>query len=379
MSCFDGNVYLRKDYIVCDPKYGISLNDLVEKIISNMPISGGSSSNFSFSCSLLEGCSIASLSDVSLTDIAADNVLKWNGSSFVPGTVTASSSVKLKVGTDTNNEDIVLTDSTENITPLLIKGTGRIAVSYDIGTNTFTITDYTSPEFNGFVARVNANTSTGATSLYFGETLNRINFEYTSISLPDNVKTSDNINLQQRVGSTPNYNNLKTAIPYVSPLPETGQTVQLTDIEFTDITKHTFGSETFRLEGQTTQDGPFYSVNSSIKWITNYYYGYVTNKTYQFVPNDLTGTATSGVTRLSGSNDVDKKAFNFNFTNPTGRFIWMAIPSILFPASFTLTGLSLGEASRQTLSAVNSGNVTISYTIVISDQTQSAPLIINLT
>jgi hypothetical protein len=378
MSCFDGNVYLRKDYIVCDPKYGISLNDLVEKIISNMPISGGSSSNFSFSCSLLEGCSIASLSDVSLTDIESNDVLKWNGSSFVPGTVTASSSVKLKVGTDTNNEDIVLTDSTENITPLLIKGTGRIAVSYDIGTNTFTITDYTSPEFNEFVARV--GTSSSATSLYFGETLNTINFRYTSISLPDNVKTIDKINLQQRVGSTPNYNNLKTAIPYVSPLPETGQTVQLTDIEFTDITKNTFGSETFRLEGQTTQDGPFYSVNSSIKWITNYYYGYVTNKTYQFVTNDLTGTATSGVTRLSGGGNVDKEAFNFSFPNPQGKFLWMAIPSNLISgASFTLGGLSLGEAPRQTLSSVPSGTVIISYTIVISDQTQSAPLTINLT
>ena len=377
MSCFDGNVYLRKDYIVCDPKYGISLNDLVEKIISNMPISGGSSSNFSFSCSLLGACSIASFSDVSLTAIQENDVLKWNGTSFVPGTVTASSSVKLKVGTDTNNEEIVLTDSTpENTTPLLIKGTGRISVIYTTGDNTFTITDYTSPEFNGFVARV--GTSSSATSLYFGETLNRINFEYTSISLPDNVKTSDNINLQQKVGSTSNYNNLKTAILYNS-TPGNGQTVQLTDIEFSDITKNTFGSETFRLEGQTTQDGPFYSINSSIKWITNYYYGYVTDKTYQFVANDLTGIATSGVTRLSGSNDVDKKAFNFNFTNPTGRFIWMAIPSILIPASFTLTGLSLGEASRQTLLAVNSGNVTISYTIVISDQTQSAPLIINLT
>jgi len=376
MSCFDGNVYLRKDYIVCDPKYGISLNDLVEKIISNMPISGGSSSNFSFSCSLLEGCSIASLSDVSLTDIESNDVLKWNGSSFVPGTVTASSSVKLKVGTDTNNEDIVLTDSTENTTPLLIKGTGRIAVSYNTDTNTFTITDYTSPEFNEFVARV--GTSSSATSLYFGETLNRINFEYTSISLPDNVKTIDKINLQQRVGSTPNYNNLKTAIPYSSTTGN-GQTVQLTDNEFTDITKNTFGSETFRLEGQTTQDGPFYSVNSSIKWITNYYYGYVSSGTYTFTVNDLVNSPSGSVTRLGGSSDVDKKAFNFSFPNPEGKFIWMAIPSSLIPASFNLGGLSLGESPRQTLSSVPSGTVIISYTIVISDQTQSAPLTINLT
>ena len=377
MSCFDGNVYLRKDYIVCDPKYGISLNDLVEKIISNMPISGGSSSNFSFSCSLLEGCSIASLSDVSLTDIESNDVLKWNGSSFVPGTVTASSSVKLKVGTDTNNEEIVLTDSTpENTTPLLIKGTGKISVIYTPGDNTFTITDYTSPEFNGFVARV--GTSSSATSLYFGETLNRINFEYTSISLPDNVKTSDNINLQQRVGSTSTYNNLKTAIPYSS-TKGNGQTVQLIDNEFSDITKNTFGSETFRLEGQTTQDGPFYSINSYIKWITNYYYGYVSSGTYTFTVNDLVNSPSGSVTRLGGSSDVDKKAFNFSFPNPEGKFIWMAIPSSLIPASFNLGGLSLGESPRQTLSLVPSGSITIQYTIVISSNPQSAPLTINLT
>ena len=377
MSCFDGNVYLRKDYIVCDPKYGISLNDLVEKIISNMPISGGSSSNFSFSCSLLEGCSIASLSDVSLTDIAVDNVLKWNGSSFVPGTVTASSSVKLKVGTDIDNEEIVLTDSTpENTTQLLIKGTGKISVTYTPGDNTFTITDFTSPEFAGFVARV--GTSLSATSLYFAEALATINFQYNSISLPGNIKTVDGISLQMK-GSGSSYTNLKTAIPYISPTPGSGQTIQLTDGEFTNVTKTTFGSEIFRLEGQTTQDGPFYSINSSIKWITNYYYGYVSSGTYTFTVNDLVNSPSGSVTRLGGSSDVDKKAFNFSFPNPEGKFIWMAIPSSLIPASFNLGGLSLGESPRQTLSSVPSGSTTIQYTIVISSNPQETPLTINLT
>ena len=413
MSCFDGNIYIRKDYIVCDPNYGVSLKDIVEKIVNDMSIVGQSStSTVAFSCSLLSTCSIGSLSNVDLSGIQTGNLLKWNGTKFIAGGLSlgsisnvspdvdtlnntsdvgkilmwgdqnkwvpnvipsSSSSVKLNVGTSSRNEEITLNNTTA--TPLIINGSGKISVDYEPTTNTFTITDFTSPQFNGFSARV--NTGTGTTR-FFEETLNNINFVYTSISTPSAVKTADGISLQMKDGSASSYSNLKTGITYSTPT-ENPKSYQLADLDFTDVIKTTFGSETFRLEGQGTQGGAFYSGTSSIKWITNYFFGYVTSKTYTFVAADLTGTVSSGVTRLSGGGSVDKKAFDFNFPSPAGKFIWMAVPTSLITGStFISGGFPLAETtSRQTLASVTSGSTTISYTIIISDNALNSNLTIN--
>lgn len=411
MSCFDGNIYLRKDYIVCDPDYGVSLTALIERVVLNMPNIGSSSGGTTFSCSLLSSCSIGLLSDVSSSTPSLNNVLKWTGTQYEPSTLnlsdlatvsndsdslnttsdvgkvltwsnqgkwvpniipSSSSSVKLNLGTSGNNEDITLNDSTT--TPLIINGSGKISVTYETTTNTFTITDFTSPQFNGFSARV--NTGTGTTR-FFGEPLNHINFVYTSISTPSAVKTADGISLQMKDEGASTYSNLKTGITYASPT-QNSLSYQLPEGDFENVTKTIFGSETFRLEGQTTQAGPFYSSTSSIKWITNYFFGYVTSKTHTFIAADLTGTVSSGVTRLSGGGSVDKKAFDFNFPSPEGKFIWMAVPTSLITGStFFSVGFPLAETTRQTLASVTSGSTTIGYTIIISDNALNSNLTIN--
>jgi hypothetical protein len=104
MSCFDGNVYLRKDYIVCDPNYGISLKDLVENIVNNMPISKGSSTSspaLTFSCSLLNSCSVGSLSNVDLAGIQNGDILKWNtGSSKFVASSDLGTKLNITAGTE---------------------------------------------------------------------------------------------------------------------------------------------------------------------------------------------------------------------------------------------------------------------------------------
>jgi len=411
MSCFDGNIYLRKDYIVCDPNYGVSLNELIEKVVSNLVISNTQST--AFSCSLLSSCGIGMLSDVSSAIPSLNNVLKWTGTQYepstlnlsdlatvinsadslnattdvgrplvwgdqgkwVPGSIPSStSSVNMKVGTPSRFGTISINDSISNPTPLLIQGSGKIAVDYEPTTNTFTITDFTSPIFNGFSTRV--NTGTGTTR-YFGESLTTVNFVYTSISTFSAVKLSDGITLQIKNGSSSNYLNLKTAIAYTSN--GNALSYQLPELDFEDVVRTNFGSETFRLEGQATQGGPFYSNTSSIKWITNYFYGYVTSNTYSFTATDLTGTANAAVTRLSGGANVDKLAFDFSFPNPADKFIWMAVPTSLISGTTFKdpNGFGLAETTRQTILSVTSGGTTISYTIIISTNALNSATTIN--
>ena len=413
MSCFDGNIYLRKDYIVCDPNYGVSLNELIEKVVSNIVISNTQST--AFSCSLLLSCGIGMLSDVSSAIPSLNTVLKWTGTQYEPSTLnlsdlatvinsadslnattdvgrplvwgnqgkwvpgsipSSSSSVNMKVGTPSTFETISINDSTSNPTPLLIQGSGKIAVTYDVDTNTFTITDFTSPLFNGFLAKVDNGSGT---TRYFGETLSYVNFTYDSVSAyASGVNVSAGIKLQWKDGSS--YTNLATGIAYTNGGATGGQTMsyQLANLSFADVTKTIFGSESFRLEGQSTQAGPFYSAVSNIKWITNFYYGYVTSKTYSFTATDLTGTANVAVTRLSGGTNVDKKPFDFSFPTPAGKFIWMAIPTSLISGStFISGGFSLAETTRQTISSVTSGGTTISYTIIISDNALNSATTIN--
>ena len=412
MSCFDGNIYLRKDYIVCDPDYGVSLTDLIEKVVSNLVISNTQSN--AFSCSLLSSCGIGALSDVSSNTPALNNVLKWTGTEYAPSTLNLSnlatvsdaadtlnnttdvgrplvwseqnkwvpgnipattSSVKLKVGTSSDNEDLTLTDS-NTPTQLFINGSGKISVTYNSDTNTFTITDFTSPLFNGFVVKVNNGSGT---TRYFGETLAYVNFTYSDVSAyASGVNVAAGIKLQWKDGSS--YTNLATGIAYTNGGATGGQTMsyELANGSFADVTKTIFGSESFRLEGQSTQAGAFNSAISSIKWITNYFYGYVTSKTYSFVAADLTGTANAAVTRLSGGTNVDKLPFNFSFPTPAGKFIWMAIPTSLISGStFISGGFSLAEATRQTISSITSGGTTISYTIIISDNALNSATTIN--
>jgi hypothetical protein len=250
-------------------------------------------------------------------------------------------------------------------------------VSYNIDTNTFTITDFTSPTFNGFITKVDDGSST---TRYFGEKLSYVNFTYDNVSAySSGVSVADGIKLQWKNGNT--YDNLATGIAYTNGGATGGNTMSYTlaDNSFTDVTKTTFGSESFRLEGQSTQAGAFYSAVSNINWVTNYYYGYVTSSSHSFTTADLTGTVTTGVTRVGTVSNVSKKAYDFTFPSPAGKYIWMAIPTVLISGStFVLGGLELGEASRQTVTGVTSGGTTISYTIVISSNPQASALTINL-
>jgi hypothetical protein len=414
MSCFDGNIYLRKDYIVCDPDYGVSLTDLIEKVVSNLVISNTQSN--AFSCSLLSSCGIGALSDVSSNTPVLNNVLKWTGTEYAPSTLNlsnlatvsdaadtlnnttdvgrplvwsdqnkwvpgnipaATSTVKLNVGTTSDQSDeLTLTDNTSTTSKLTIQGSGKIAVTYDSDTNTFTITDFTSPLFNNFLAKVNNGSGT---TRYFGETLAYVNFTYSDVSAyASGVNVAAGIKLQWKDGSS--YTNLATGIAYTNGGATGGQTMTYTlaDGSFADVTKTIFGSESFRLEGQSTQAGAFYSAVSNIKWITNYFYGYVTSKTYSFVAADLTGTANAAVTRLSGGTNVDKKPFDFSFPTPAGKFIWMAVPtSLISGSSFISGGFPLAETTRQTIASVTSGGTTISYTIIISENTLNSLTTIN--
>jgi hypothetical protein len=418
MSCFDGNIYIRKDYIVCDPNYGVSLKDLVEKIVNDMPIGGGSST-FTFSCSLLSSCSIGSLSNVDLSGIASGNVLKWNGTTFVPGIATptlgsipnvsngadalnnttdvgrilvwgsqnqwvpgvipaTTNTVKLNVGAASDQSDeLTLTDSTSTTSKLTIQGSGKISVTYDPDTNTFTITDFTSPAFVGFNVYVDEGSDT---TLYFGETLSYVNFAYSSVSAYSGVTSSAGIKLQRKVGSS--YSNLATGITYNS---SGSKTYTLADGSLADQTYTTFASETFRLEGQSTQAGAFYSSTSSIKWITNYYYGYTTDKSHTFtIANLTTGSGTAPISGRTTEADVDKKAFDFTFSSPSGKYIWLAVPTSILTTSggsivdtqFILGSNTLGFIST-TVANVPSGSSTIEYTVIISSAPQTSALTIN--
>ena len=418
MSCFDGNIYIRKDYIVCDPNYGVSLKDIVEKIVNDMPISSGSST-FTFSCSLLSSCSIGSLSNVDLSGIQPDNVLKWNGTNFAPavatpslGTIpnvangvdslndtsdvgrplvwgnqnkwvpgiipTTTNTVKLNVGANSDQSDeVTLTDNTSTTSKLTIQGSGKIAVTYDPDTNTFTITDFTSPAFVGYNVYVDAGNDT---TLYFGETLSYINFAYTSITAYSGVNAASGIKLQRKVGAS--YTNLATGIAYNS---SGAKTYTLADGSLADQTYTTFASETFRLEGQSTQAGAFYSSTSSIKWITNYYYGYTTDITHTFTITDLTtGSGSSPISGRTTEANVDKKAFDFTFSSPAGKHIWLAVPTSILTTSggsivdtqFGVGSLTLGFVST-TVASVPSGGSTIEYTVIIGSAPQTSALTVN--
>jgi hypothetical protein len=417
MSCFDGNIYLRKDYIVCDPDYGVSLKDIVEKIVNDMSIVGQSStSTVTFSCSLLSACSIGSLSNVDLSGIQTGNLLKWNGTKFiagglslgsisnisngvdalnnttdvgrilvwgdqnqwVPGVVPATTnSVKLNVGASSDQSDELTLTNDASTSKLTIQGSGRISVTYDPDTNTFTVTDFTSPAFVGFNVYVDGGTNT---TLYFGQTLSYINFAYSSVSAYTGVTSSAGIKLQRKTGSS--YSNLATGITYNG---SGSKTYSLPDGSFTNQTYNTFASEIFRLEGQSTQAGAFYSSTSSIKWITNYYYGYTTNKNHTFtIANLTTGSGTAPISGRTTEADVDTKAFDFTFSSPSGKYIWLAVPTSILTTSggsivdtqFILGTATLGFIST-TVANVPSGSSTIEYTVIISSAPQTSALTIN--
>ncbi len=312
MSCY-GDIYLRKDLITCDPKYGVSLNALVKEIVDSI---NSSSSSSAFSCASLASCSINALSDVSLTSVSANQLLVYEsgqfknktfadaysikdiGNVFLPSDIISSATDQyntkvlgwsftnkrfqlqdsvsttytpsLIVGdSDSASDDIYSTASDAGPTgKLIFKGGGNISVSYSPSTNTFTIQDLSSPIFNGFAIVTNSSTVSSVTnqsSLFFGQNLPTVKFYFSSITNDTNIKTDSTFSIKD--GATTVLSNQAYGSPRSGPGITSGFTASPA------ISNTTFTSKTYSIEGVNKNDQPF-AASTIIRWGTNYLYGY---------------------------------------------------------------------------------------------------------
>jgi hypothetical protein len=387
MSCY-GDIYLRKDLITCDPKYGVSLNALVKEIVDSI---SSSSSTSAFSCASLASCSINALSDVSLTSVSNKQLLVYDSGQFQNKTfgdvysitdignvslpsdiITTLDSTKysgkvlgwefsskafqlqdavsttytpsLIVGdSDGANDDIYNTDSSLGPTgKLIFKGGGNISVSYNANTNTFTIQDLSSPIFNGFIIVSSTSnltpTPTALPSLFFGESLPTVKFYFSSITNDTNIKTPSTFSIKD--GPTTVLSNQAYGSPLRSgPAITSGFTAS--------ITNTTFASKTYSIEGLNTNNQPF-AASTSIRWGTNYLYGYTYNTSISAA--DLNNAAINGCS----SNGVFKKALATNSKNAN---ITLTYPTVTaYTNGLAITAGMLLSANSKLYMATTSGN-----------------------
>jgi hypothetical protein len=355
MSCY-GDIYLRKDLITCDPKYGVSLNALVKEIVDSI---NSSSSTSAFSCASLASCSINALSDVSLTSVSAKQLLVYESGQFknktfgdaysitdignvsLPSDIISSATDQyntkvlgwsftnkrfelqdsvsttytpsLIVGdSDSASDDIYSTASDAGPTgKLIFKGGGNISVSYSASTNTFTIQDLSSPIFNGFAIVTNASTVSSPTtqpSLFFGANLPTVKFYFASITNDTNIKTDSTFNIKDdatTVLSNQAYGSLRS-----------GPAITSSFTASPAISNTTFASKTYNIEGINKNDQPF-AASTNIRWGTNYLYGYTYLETIS--ANDLNNAnidscSPSGLYKKAKF--VTSKATNITLTYP---------------------------------------------------------------
>jgi len=304
MSCY-GDIFLRKDLITCDPKYGVSLNNLVKEIVGNIQ-----SSSSSFTCASLATCSINALSDVEVSSPQAKQLLSFENGVFknktfgdvysivdlgnvdLPGDLisTSTNSYGSKVlGWNFANKAFELQDAaSQTITPslivgdtdsptddiyasgtnqgkLIISGGGDIAVSYTPSTNTFTITNLTSPSFTGFAlvgTSSTASTPVALSPLYFGDALPQLRFYHSGVTNSTSVKTNDKYTIKD--GSTTILSNQDYGVLY-------GPAVS--DTYTPSVTNTTFATKSYSINGLNKNNNPF-SNTGSVAWGTNYLYGY---------------------------------------------------------------------------------------------------------
>ncbi len=353
MSCY-GDIYLRKDLITCDPKYGVSLNALVKEIVDSI---NSSSSTSAFSCASLASCSINALSDVNLTSVSANQLLVYEsgqfknktfadaysikdiGNVFLPSDIISSTTDQyntkvlgwsftnkrfqlqdsvsttytpsLIVGDNasTATDDIYTIGST-NFGKLIIQGGGNISVSYDATNNIFTIQDLDSPIFNGFVIVTNDSTVSSVTnqpSLYFGQSLPTVKFYFASITNSTNVKTSSTFDIKDGAST------VLSAQAYGSPL--SGPAI--TSSASPSVTNSTFASKSYTIVGLNKNDQSF-SATANVRWGTNYLYGYTYNTS--ITATDLNNANINGCS----ANGVYKKAL---FTTSKTATISLSYPT----------------------------------------------------
>lgn len=388
MSCY-GDIYLRKDLITCDPKYGVSLNSLVKEIVDSI---SSSSSTSAFSCASLASCSINALSDVSLTSVSAKQLLVYESGQFQNKTfgdvysikdignvslpsdiITTLDSTKysgkvlgwefsskafqlqdavsttytpsLIVGdTDSPTDDIYSTASDAGPTgKLIFKGGGNISVSYNSSTNTFTIQDLSSPIFNGFI--IVSSTSnltpppTALPSLFFGESLPTVKFYFSSITNDTNIKTDSKFSIKDgptTVLSNQSYNSIRS-----------GPAITTSFTANPAISSNTFASKTYSIEGENKNNQPF-AASTSIRWGTNYLYGYTYNTSIS--ATDLNNAAINGCS----SNGVFKKALATNSKNAN---ITLNYPTVTaYTNGLAITAGMLLSANSKLYMATTSGN-----------------------
>lgn len=366
MSCY-GDIFLRKDLITCDPKYGVSLNNLVKEIVGNIQ-----SSSSSFTCASLATCSINALSDVEVSSPQAKQLLSFENGVFknktfgdvysivdlgnvdLPGDLIsiATNDYESKVlGWNFANKAFQLQDAApQTITPslivgdndsptddiyatgvnsgkLIIVGGGDISVTYDSALNTFTIQDLTSPIFNGFSLATNASTISSFTALpnlYFGENLPALKFYYSSITNSSNIKTSSTFSIKDITSGS----NILTSQAYGSPLSGPGISATYTP---STITNTTFATRTYSINGLNKNDNAF-SASAVARWGSNYFYGYTYNTSIS--ASDLNNANINACS----TNGVYKKA---TFTTTKGKQITLAYPTK--KAFTTSTSLAVGD------------------------------------
>jgi hypothetical protein len=413
MACLDGDIYLRKDFITCDPKTGTSLKSLMQYIIDDLVTNSGGGTRTSFSCNDLNGCGIASLSDVitsgsntghvltkqsdntykflplpvsgatklsELSDVFGTDgltngndgyVLKWsNGDQrFVPGPIQADTTSYLTIGGEDTNSKISFPVTNANPdfpsrTPdFKIVGTGGISVVFSQEKNQIEISLYSAPAFVGSYVRPNSN---GNNKIYVGQTLTTLNFGFTAVNNKSNIKTLTDVELKgpKYNGSTFVSNQSIKTFPY-----NTGDTNYATTSTSTSLQTGSayvvdnLGSLSYTFSGTGKDDSTFQS-SASISRCANLYSSNVVSR-----DSSLTNTTINALTPL----EISTLSQSFSIT-PGGNYVWFGLPTTIYNRISNILFSETQNGSKSvfavhrtyTVNTVTSGGgQQVQYTIVV--------------
>lgn len=419
MACLDGDIYLRKDFITCNPNNGVSLKSLMQSIVDELVINSGTGGTGAFSCNLLNNCGIGSLADViigtpstgdvltrqsdgtyrfvapavsgatklsELSDVSGTDglgtpqdgyVLKYsNGDNrFVPGPLEVKTNTLLTIGTEEIDKQATIslnnTDSSNRPTDFSIVGAGGVNVSFDPNKRVFTISLYSAPSFTSPYIRPNSNTLNN--KIYVGQTLTTLNFGFAGISNKANLKPSSGVDLKgpKYNGTSFVNNSLIKNFPY-----QNTNTTYLTD-ETSNSTQtgsaylvDNVGNITYSLSGTGKDDSLFVS-SVSISRVTTLYYGSVSDRDHVFTNTIINGSSSREISVLTNSFEVTTGGNYPWFAVPT--VIYNRIENILFSQTATSSTSSLARYRTESVANVNSTTgVAVPYTLVVGANAYSA-------
>jgi hypothetical protein len=422
MACLDGDIYLRKDFITCDPKTGTSLKSLMQYIIDDLVTNSGGGTGTAFSCTMLNGCGIASLSDIitsgssegdvltkldattykflplpvsgatklsELSDVSGTDgltsssdgyALKWsNGDQrFVPGPIQADTTNYLTIGGEDAESKISFNVTNTNSdfpsrTPdFKIIGTGGVSVVFSPDKNQIEISLYSAPAFVGSYVRPNSNNNN---KIYVGQTLNTLNFGFTAVNNKGNIKPLTDVELKG-----PKYNgtafvsnqSIKT-FPYN--FTDTNYATTSTSTAFQTGTAYVvdnLGSLSYTFSG-TGKDNSTFQSSTSISRCANLYYGTVANRDSTLTNTQINGSTVREISTITQSFLIV----------PNGNYIWFAIPTVIvdnalgiieFSTTQTGSKTNLAEHTRYTVNNVTSGGgQTVQYTVIVGANEYNSP------